>query len=179
MLQTRTALVGLAIVTLSVAALTGCSTAASSKSSSSTASSASSKSSASSTSGGSSSSSTVARPTNLCSLLSAAEAESVFGDSYGTPYESENYCGFTGDTEKFDLNLSPTEVNWNTAVSIAKVQYDKLTPVSGVGDQAVEAPNFLQFRKGSLVFSIEDPDGDGNNSDKYIALAKIVLSHLG
>lgn len=101
------------------------------------------------------------------------------GDSYGSPYEADGYCGFTGDTEKFDLNLSPTEVNWKTAVSIAKVQYTTLTPVSGVGDQAVAAPNFLQFRKGSLVFSIDDPDGDGSTGDKYIALAKIVLSHLG
>jgi hypothetical protein len=121
----------------------------------------------------------VARPTHLCSLLSAAEAQSVMGDSYGTPYEGENYCGFTGDTEKFDLNLSPQEVDWNTAISIAKVQYGTLTPVSGVGDQAVQAANFLQFRQGSLIFTLNDPDGDGTTSAKYIALAKIVLGHLG
>ena len=172
--HTRSALLGLAICILPLAALAGCSTSATTSSSSG-----SSSSTSSAASSGSSSSSTVARPTHLCSLLSAADAQTVMGDSYGTPYESDNYCGFTGDTEKFDLTLSPPEVNWDTAISIAKVQYGKLTTVSGVGDQAVEAPNFLQFRKGSLIFSINDPDGDGTTTDKYIALAKLVLGHLG
>ncbi len=175
MLDTRNALLTFAICAVSLAALAGCSTSTATSATSSS----SSTSSPSSAAAGSGSSSTAARPTHLCSLLTAADATSVMGDSYGTPYESENYCGFTGDTEKFDLTLSPQEVDWNTAISIAKVQYGTLTTVSGVGDQAVEAPNFLQFRKGSLIFSINDPDGDGTTSDKYIALAKIVLGHLG
>lgn len=116
----------------------------------------------------------------MCSLISTDEAASVFtGDTFSAPYESDGACNYSSDDDNFDVMLSPSNLDWDTVTSIAKVQYGTLTPVSGVGDQAVKAKSFLQFRKGSLVFTISYPDTDTDASDKYIALAKILLSHLG
>jgi hypothetical protein len=113
----------------------------------------------------------------MCSLLSAAEVQSVVGGELGDTYSNSGTCVY--GPGNLNLMLNPTEVDWKTSISIAKVQYDKLTTVNGLGDQAVEAPNFLEVRKSNIIFTISDPDGDGDTSAKYQALAKIVLSHLG
>jgi hypothetical protein len=171
MLKTRTALATVALVALPLVALTACSSSSSPSASSSTSSSGSSSSS-------SSSGAKIARPSDPCTILSAAEVAGVIGGDVGDTYSASDSCGYGGTNIQF--SISPTEVDWATAVSIAKVQYgSKLKTISGLGDQAMEAPNFIEVRKSNIIFSIDDPDGDGDTTASYQALAKIVLSHLG
>jgi hypothetical protein len=168
MLRPRTALVALALCALPVVALTGCA-------SSSSPSTGSSSSSGSKSSGSGSSTSTVTRPKDMCTLITPAQVAAIVGGDAGDTYSKDGTCVYS--PEDLDLTLTPANIDWAESISIDKIQY-KLTTVSGIGDQAVEAPNFIQVRKGNVIFTINQPDADGNTSASYRALAKIVVGNL-
>jgi hypothetical protein len=172
MLRTRSALVILALSALPLSALTACSSASSGSSSDSTSAAASSD---------SGSSSTVARPTDMCALLSTAEATTALGTDIATTYKGETSCDYSGEDEAFETDLSPTELpKFSDNEKLLKLDVGSLTPITGLGDQAAGNAKGLLFQKGSVIIDIQVSIGtDRTTEDQLVALAKVMLSHLG
>jgi hypothetical protein len=183
MLRSRTALLVLALIATPLA-LAGCSSAATSLAGGSSA--GSSSGSAGSVSSGSSSAASagpsVARPADMCALLSTAEATTALGTDIATTYEAEHTaCNYDGEDESFSTQLAPTEIgSFATAVKLLELDIDATHPISGVGDQAAGNAKGIAFRKGSVIIDIQiDMGTDHTTEDQVIAMAKIMSSHLG
>jgi hypothetical protein len=173
MLRPRTALVALALCALPLAALTACSSSPS-------------KSAASSSGSGSAGSkstttSNVKRPTDMCALLSTAEATTDTHSKISTTYKAENSCGYSGEDLHFAVRLVPTEIDsLATDEKLLSLDIGKMSPISGVGDEAAGNAKGLDFRTGSVIIDVEtDPGTTNTTQDEMVAVAKTVLSHLG
>jgi hypothetical protein len=174
MRRPRTALIALALCALPLAALTACS-------SSPSKSAASSSDSGSSGSKSSGTTSNVKRPTDMCALLSTAEASADTHSKIATTYKAENSCGYSGEDLHFAVRLVPTEIDsLATDEKLLSLDIGKMSPISGVGDEAAGNAKGLDFRTGSVIIDVEtDPGTTNTTQDEMVAVAKTVLSHLG
>ncbi|HXR43905.1 MAG TPA: hypothetical protein VN759_03805 [Pseudolysinimonas sp.] len=126
-------------------------------------------------------SSDVARPTDMCSLLSIAEATAALGSDIATTYPSDTSCDYSGEDDAFETQLAPTELpSFSGNLKLLQLDVGKTSPISGLGDQAAGNAKGLQFQKGSVIIDIQVTIGTERiTEDQLVAVAKVMLSHLG
>ncbi len=171
----RKAALVLALCALPLAALTACSSSTGSASSGSSGS-------KSSGSSGTSASSNVARPKDMCALLSTAEASTAFATKISSTYAPEKTgCNYDGEDLHFDTMLTPTEIDsFGADASLLKLDIGKLATISGVGDQAAGNAKGIVVRVGKVMFDLEtEPGTTSTTQDQIVAAAKVMVSHLG
>ena len=175
MSRPRTAVIALALCALPLAALTACS-------STSTGTSGSGSGSKSSSSSGSSTNTNVARPTDMCALLSVSEASTAFATKISSTYAPEKTgCNYDGEDLHFDTSLAPTAITtFSEETSLLKLDIGAMSTISGVGDQAAGNGKGIAFRVGSVFIDIEtEPGTTSTTQAQMVAAAKVMVSHLG
>ncbi len=175
MSRPRTALAALVLCAASLTALTACSSSPTSTGSSTGSGPAASASQA------PAASSNVARPTNMCALLSTKEASAAFGTQIATTYKGESSCDYSGGDEAFDLTLAPTEIGgFANEVKLLQLDIGATKPISGVGDEAAGNAKGIAFRVGSVIMDMQVSIGTTRTTEAMLtAAAKTVIGHLG
>jgi hypothetical protein len=125
-------------------------------------------------------SSNVARPKDMCALLSKKEASAAFNSVIATTYKTAGNCDYSGEDDGFGLTLAPNVLAFADEVKLLELDVDKTHSIAGVGDEAAGNAKGIVFRKGSVVIDIEVNTGHDRITEAMLtAAAKTVVSHLG
>jgi hypothetical protein len=131
-------------------------------------------------------SSTSADPTQACTLVSLAQAQSAIRSTpaitqqqAGTFVDGEPECGYASDdgqTIVVNVTIWPDASKFD--LQHAVVSNNVLAPVSGVGDKAAAGPIELDAIVGSRGVSVESFGTTDVTGDQLVAMAKLVVAGL-
>jgi hypothetical protein len=122
---------------------------------------------------------------NACSLLTGAQASSLTGRKYGAGTAStiaagQDQCSYPYSGPSVDLVViiyQPTSgVSWSTMQAVLGGA-GTITPVSGVGDQAMFSSIELDIQTGKWLIAIQGAD-NLNQDTGAIAIGKVLVAAL-
>lgn len=123
--------------------------------------------------------------TDVCKLLSAAQASAIVGVHYASAHSSPNMCSYTTTNAPIGMFIiifhGGSDADWQSELgTLEEDGGTKPTTISGVGSRAAAAGLELGVLDGNQIVDIHggDPNGTGSKFPKSIALAKAVISAL-
>ena len=135
--------------------------------------------------GGGASGGGAAGSTDVCKLLSAAQASTIVGVHYASAQSSPNMCNYTTTNAPIGMFIiifhGGSDAAWHSELGTLEEDGGaKPATISGVGSRAAAAGLELGVLDGNQIIDIHggDPNGTGSKFPKSIALAKAVISAL-